>query len=193
MGLSAKRRDGTFTYADYLAWPEGERWELIDGVAFNLVPAPSDAHQGLVVNVVAQLRVYLKGKPCKVRCAPYDVRLPVGDEDDADVETVVQPDIVVVCDATNLDERGCRGAPDFIIEVLSKSTTHRDLFEKTDLYERVGVKEYWILHPTERVLYIQRLDDAGTFMPVQVVKGEGCIAVEALPGVVIDLDDAFSD
>lgn len=192
MGLPAKRSDGPFTYGDYLAWPGDERWELIDGVAYAMVPAPSDSHQRVVVNLVTQIGGFLKGTPCKLRCAPYDVLLPHGTEADGEVETVVQPDLVVVCDETKLTERGCRGAPDFVVEVLSSSTTHRDLFEKTDLYERHGVKEYWAVHPTERVVYVRRLMPKGTFAPVRLVKGEGRLAVAVLPGLDIDLDEIFT-
>jgi len=191
VGLPVKQKAGTFTYGDYLTWSDDERWELLNGVAFNMTPAPSDAHQSVVVQLVLQIGNHLAGKPCVLRCAPYDVRLPVGDETDDDIETVVQPDIVVICDEAKLDARGCRGAPDFVIEVLSPSTTHRDLFEKADAYERHGVKEYWVIHPVERVVYIRRLGKNGKFAPVQLQPGEGIVPVSVLKGLEIDLDAVF--
>lgn len=143
-----------YTYADYSKWPEEERWELIEGVPFNMSPAPSLAHQRVVAELLTQIRSQLRGSGCDTFVAPFDVRLPKGDEAEDAVDTIVQPDIVVVCDPTQLDEKGCRGAPDWIIEVLSPHTAARDQIDKRNLYEKQGVKEYWLVHPVDQILMI---------------------------------------
>ncbi len=147
-----------YTYADYSKWPEDERWELIEGVPFNMSPAPSLAHQRVVAELLTQIRSQLRGSGCEAFVAPFDVRLPKGDEAEEAVDTIVQPDIVVVCDPAQLDEKGCRGVPDWIIEVLSPHTAARDQIDKRNLYEKQGVKEYWLVHPVDRILMIYWLD-----------------------------------
>ncbi|WP_365305251.1 Uma2 family endonuclease [uncultured Thiodictyon sp.] len=140
MSQLARKRD-RFTYGDYRRWPDDERWELIDGEAYNMCPAPTRIHQELVLEIAAQVHAFLRGGPCKVYVAPFDVRLPKADEADERVDTVVQPDIAVICDPGKLDDAGCRGAPDWIVEVLSPCTAAKDQREKRDAYERVGVRE----------------------------------------------------
>jgi Uma2 family endonuclease len=191
VALPARREARGLTYADYLQWPEGERGELIEGVAYGMTPAPSTAHQRVLRELAFQIHAWLKGRTCQVFFAPFDVRLPAGDEDDPDVETVVQPDIVVVCDAHKVDERGCRGAPDFIIEVSSPSTAVRDQIEKADLYERHRVREYWIVQ--DRLVFVRILAPDGKYGHPVPVKGEGRLAVRALPGLVISFDEVFTE
>ena len=129
MALPAPKYEDTYTYADYLTWPEGERWELIEGVPYNMSPAPFRKHQGVVMELSRQIANFLNDKSCEVYSVPFDVRLlpDISQEDatrvdDDDLTTVVQPDISIICDSEKLDERGCLGAPDVIIEVLSPST-----------------------------------------------------------------------
>ncbi|MBI4778090.1 Uma2 family endonuclease, partial [Candidatus Desantisbacteria bacterium] len=128
MGFEARKKEERFTYGDYLKWPDDQRWELIDGVAYDMSPAPSRKHQKVVGELFAQFHSYLKDKSCEVYVAPFDVRLPEVDEGvaplaaDEEIITVVQPDIVVVCDRDKLDDRGGRGAPDIVIEILSPWT-----------------------------------------------------------------------
>jgi hypothetical protein len=127
MGLPALKGDTIYTYKDYLGWGYNERWELIDGVAYNLSPAPSRTHQEVSGELFATIHNHLKGKECKVYHAPFDVRLPEANESDEDTRTVVQPDIVVVCDKAKLDDKGCKGAPDLIrqiAEMLIKRLAH---------------------------------------------------------------------
>lgn len=152
----------TYTYADYCAWPEAERWELVGGVAYAMA-APLRLHQRIVSTLAGQLHNYLQGKPCEFYVASFDVRLPLHNEADDAVNTVVQPDLTVVCDKSKLDDRGCRGAPDWIIEVLSSSTTLRDMETKRKLYEQHGVREYWIIHPTDRWVMVYTLDGEGRY------------------------------
>lgn len=139
-------------YADYLTWPENERWELIDGIAYNMSPAPSVAHQKIAFNIAYLLREHLGAQPCQVFIAPIDVLLPLDEETDENVPTVVQPDVIVVCDAKKVTERCIRGAPDLVIEVISQSTALKDEGFKRDLYERAGVQEYWLVHPIDHVI-----------------------------------------
>lgn len=143
-----------YTYKDYLSWDDGERWELIEGVPHNMTPAPMREHQKISMIISTQIDRYLSGKKCEVYAAPFDVRLPSGNEKDENINTVVQPDISVICDQKKLDDRGCKGAPDLIIEIISPSTASKDIKEKFALYEKHGVKEYWIILPNEQIVEI---------------------------------------
>ena len=174
-----------FTYADYRRWPEDERWELIDGQAYAMSPAPTRGHQAMVVELVRQIANALLDKPCELYVAPFDVRLPKTGEADDQVDTVVQPDIAVVCDERKLDDAGCRGAPDWIVEVISPRTAARDHGEKRDAYERAGVPEYWLVHPTDLTLMIYRLAPNGTYGRPEVLPLTGVTAVAAIPGLGI--------
>jgi Uma2 family endonuclease len=127
------------TYHDYLSWPDDHPCELIDGRVVSMAPAPSLDHQTVVVELTTQIAIQLRDKPCRVFSAPFDVRLPEGTESESEIKNVVQPDILVVCDPKKLDQRGCLGAPDWIIEVLSPRTAAKDHIDKRLLYERHGI------------------------------------------------------
>ena len=187
------RKTGKYTYGDYMDWPEEERWELIDGQAFDMSPAPLRRHQQISMELSRQIANFLQDKPCHVFAAPFDVRLPEKDESDRDVKSVVQPDIVVVCDTSKLDERGCRGAPDFIVEIVSPSTAAKDQIQKTALYEKHGVQEYWILHPADGILTIRRLGEDGKYGVPSIYEGKGGLALHIMPELEIDLDAVFGD
>jgi Uma2 family endonuclease len=146
-GTSALEKNEHYRYSHYKAWPEGERWELVHGVPFAMSPAPVRRHQRLVSLLDFRLNQYFEHKPCMPLISPLDVFLPEGDESLDDTDTVVQPDLVVVCDETKLIDEGVRGAPDLVIEILSPSTAWRDQTEKRDLYEHNGVREFWIVNP----------------------------------------------
>lgn len=184
MGL-VKRSVEQFTYGDYRQWPGDERWELIDGVAYAMAPAPSVAHQSVTFALARQIAEALEGVPCRVFLSPIDVRLPRADEVDEKVDTVVQPDLLVVCDAAKIDAKGICGAPDWVIEVLSPATASHDQILKRDLYERAGVKEYWLVHPVDHVLIIYRLED-GRYGRPDVVEMSGATAALTMPAVRID-------
>jgi Uma2 family endonuclease len=184
MGLSQRDRE-YHTYADYRQWPEDVRYELIDGFAYAMGPAPARRHQEVAGEVFRQIADALEGSPCRPYIAPFDVRLPQADESDDRVDTVVQPDISVICDKAKLDERGCRGAPDWIIEVLSPATAGHDQIIKRALYERVGVREFWLVHPTDRVVSIYLLEN-GTYGKPIVQELEGTTGAAILPQVVVD-------
>lgn len=144
IGSAALRHGGRFTLDEWEAWPDGERWELIGGVAYDMSPAPRTSHQDVAGRLYRDLSLFLGDSgSCSAFIAPLDVYLPDGVEDSTD--TVVQPDVLVVCDRTKIDEDGVHGAPDFVAEVLSESTAYKDWNEKRDLYERSGVREYWII------------------------------------------------
>lgn len=145
------------TYAEYLTWPVGLRYELIDGEAYLMAPAPTADHQRLVLAVARQIADVLEGSRCEVFVAPFDVRLPKGNEADDTIETVVQPDLTIVCDPEKIDQKGCRGAPDWIIEVLSPTTAVYDQTVKLRAYEQAGVPECWFVHPTDRTVAVYRL------------------------------------
>jgi Uma2 family endonuclease len=184
----AQRDNDYHTYGDYLTWPEDVRYELIDGVAYLMAPAPTISHQDIAGEIFRQAANALQGKPCRVFIAPVDVRLPKANEADDQIDTVVQPDILAVCDPGKISERGIRGAPDWVLEVLSPSTAGHDQVRKRRVYEQAGVREYWMVHPTDRVLTIYRLENGAYGKPdTQVLEGETPVAV--LPRVVIAWDE----
>ena len=192
--MALPRRDALHhTYADYLTWPEGEREELINGVAYvKEPPAPSRAHQEVVGELYLQIRLALEGKPWRAYVAPFDVRLPKAGESDAQVDTVVQPDVLVVADLGKLDQRGMRGAPDWLVEVLSPATASHDQVVKLPVYERAGVLEVWLVHPIDRLATIYRLED-GRYGRPAVLDMKGRTPISAIPGVVIDWDRLPAD
>jgi Uma2 family endonuclease len=167
MGLP-KHKEGTFTYADYLQWPDEQRWELIHGIAYNMSPAPGTAHQRVVGEVFRRIADLTDNGPCETFIAPFDVRLSAGApgetaEADEAVETVVQPDISVFCDPEKTDERGAKGAPDLVVEVLSPATAHKDQTEKLRLYEETGVREFWIVNAEAAYVMVYRRGSSGGF------------------------------
>ncbi len=176
-----------YTYADYLGWPEDAHYELIDGVAYAMAPAPSRSHQLVTGELFRQIATALKGSSCQTFVAPFDVRLPRAGEADEAVDTVVQPDVVVVCDPAKVDERGVRGAPDWVAEVLSPASAGRDQTVKLAAYERAGVPEVWLLHPTDRVLTIYRLD-SGRYGRPQIREMRGRVTIGVLPEVSVEFD-----
>lgn len=193
MGFVAKKEDQKYTYRDYLTWPDDERWEIIDGIAFNMSPSPSRLHQEISMLLSTQFSVYLKGKPCKVYHAPFDVRLPVGNEEDEEVETVVQPDIVIVCDRSRLDDRGCKGAPTLVVEIISPYTAGKDLKEKFNLYEKVGVKEYWIVDPSNQTVVVYKLGADEKFGRPEAYTPVDSVKVGIFEDLTIDLREIFTE
>lgn len=191
MGLQASKQAQPYTYKDYAAWPDDERWELIDGVAYNMSPAPSRFHQEISGALFNKIYNYLEGKPCKVYNAPFDVRLPQGKESEEDVITVVQPDITVICDRSKLDEKGCKGAPDLVIEIVSPHTVSKDMKEKPALYERHGVKEYWIIHPIDKLALVYRLQENRQYVKPEVYSEENTVESKVLAGFSVDLKTIF--
>ena len=186
MGLEP-RKEKRYTYADYLQWPDDTRYELIDGEVFRLAPTPLIEHQEVAGEVYCQLRNQLDGKPCRPYIAPVDVRLPRADEADAAIDTVVQPDVLVVCDPAKIDRRGVRGAPDWLLEVLSPSTAAHDQIAKLRTYERAGVREYWLVHPGDRTLTVYVLE-TGQYGRPDIYELKDATPIGVLPGVAIAWD-----
>jgi Uma2 family endonuclease len=177
-----------FTYADYKAWElkQGERYEVIHGVAYAMA-APNANHQSILMDLSIQIGSFFRGKPCKVYPAPYDVR-PFYEEDESDT-TVVQPDIVVVCDKEKRGPEGCRGAPDLVVEILSPSNTAIEMERKFDVYREAGVREYWIVNPDSKTVHTYCFDvnkcyfyTAGDTAPVEI-----------FPGLEIVLEPVFAE
>ncbi len=185
-----KRDAHHYTYADYLRW-SGCGDELIDGAAYvREPPAPSPSHQGIVTALCGQLYAALKDKPCRVFVAPFDVRLPKSTEQDEQVDTVVQPDVLIVCDLQKIDGRGMRGAPDWLAEVLSPYTASHDQAVKLPAYERAGVREVWFVHPGDHTLAIYQLD-AGRYGRPRILELEGRVQIAAVPNVIVDWDEVL--
>jgi Uma2 family endonuclease len=193
MGPLARKLDERYTYGDYLTWDDDERWELIDGVPYNMSPAPSVEHQRILMEMGRQFATWLRGKQCQVFPAPFDVRLPETDENDDTVETVVQPDLTIICERGKLDKAGCRGAPDLVVEILSPATAQKDLKTKFARYERAGVREYWIVEPAGKTLQIFTLGVDGRYGRPQVFVDGDQAPVGILPELVVDLGAVFAE
>lgn len=186
MGLPLAKTQ-QYTYGDYLTWPDDMRYELIDGKAYAMSPAPTLDHQEIAGEVFYQLKQQLEAKPCRVFIAPIDVRLPSEDEANESIKTVLQPDVIMVCDPDKLDRRGVKGAPDWVLEVLSPSTALHDQFIKRNVYERAGVKEYWLIHPIDRTLTFYILNQGGYGRP-EICELAGETALLTQPDIVIRWD-----
>jgi Uma2 family endonuclease len=183
-----KRDTLRHTYADYLAWSRSSGDELIDGVAYvKEPPAPSPIHQGIVVELSRQVGNALEDTLSRVFVAPFDVRLPKSNEQGDEVDTVVQPDVLIICDRLKTDSRGIRGAPDWIAEVLSPSTASYDQIVKLPAYERAGVAEVWLIHPIDRTVAIYRLEE-GRYGRATILELKGHTQISAVPAVTIDWD-----
>jgi len=184
-----------YTYADYLTWWDDVRRELIEGF-IKLLPAPRSIHAEVSFNLLVNFGTILKkhkGK-CKVFPAPFDVRLPKNGETENDkICTVVQPDISVICDLSKIDEKGCLGAPDMIVEVLSPSTFKRDAYEKFVLYEKSYVKEYWIVSPNDKTIHVFLLQSDGKYDAGTVFERKGKVPVHVFDNYPIDLEDIFTN
>lgn len=191
--MTVLKRDTNYhTYAGYLTWSRDYGDELIDGAAYvREPPAPSPSHQTIVGEIYLQAAIALKDTPCRVYVAPFDVRLPKSAERDDQVDTVVQPDVLIVSDPRKIDARGMRGAPDWIAEVLSPGTASYDRLIKLPAYERAGVREVWLIDPIDRTLNIYQLE-AGHYGPATVLELKGQTPLTAVPGVTIDWEQALA-
>lgn len=183
----------SYTYADYLNWKFEEQLELIRGKIFRMSPAPAPIHQEICSNLNSAFNIYLKKKKCKVYPAPFDVRLPENNNTaDKKITTVVQPDLCVICDLSKIDSKGCIGAPDLIIEVLSPGNSQKEIRIKFDLYEKAGVKEYWIVYPIEQSVAVFQLNEKRKYDGAALYAGKDKIHCKAVAGLVVDLNEIFS-
>ncbi len=176
-----QRHESGCTYADYLTWNDDERWEIIGGEVCNMSPAPGRTHQTVSRRMAFEINALLKDDAFEVFYAPFDVRLAHADSADQHITDVVQPDILVVCDPEKLDERGCKGAPDWVIEITSPKTASRDHIAKRKLYERHGVREYWIVQPVDRVVMVYRLDSDGRYARPDVYGETDAVPIPGCP------------
>ncbi len=179
-----------YAYADYLKWQFKERVELIKGKIFKMSPAPTPKHQLILGDLFVCFATFLKSKTCIPFLAPFDVRFP-NHKNDINPYTVVQPDICIVCDTNKIDDKGCNGAPDLIVEILSPSTAAKDINDKFRLYEEHKVKEYWIIDPLNKIVDIFLLDKKGKYQLLQKFSEQDQIKVKTFPGLQIDLKDIF--
>jgi Uma2 family endonuclease len=184
---------GRYTYADYLSWDIEEMVELIKGKVFKrAAAAPSRIHQRVTGNLLTELNMFLKGKTCQAYSAPFDVRLPVKSKNDDKIYTVVQPDICVVCDLNKLDDRGCIGAPDLVVEVLSPGNKQLELQHKYEVYEVSGVKEYWLMDALGNTLLIYTLVQ-GSYQSSRLLTTGDRAKSSAVVGFELDLESFFAD
>jgi Uma2 family endonuclease len=183
-----------YSYADYLKWHFKERLELIRGSIFKMSPAPSRRHQAIVWNLNGIIWSFLKNRSCQAYTAPFDVRLPIRDKkSNQEITTVLQPDICVICDSAKLDDQGCIGAPDLVIEVLSPGNSGKEMKSKFDVYEESGVREYWVVYPDYEHVLIFTLNESGKFVG-QHPKVNGDVLKSAVfPELVIDLSEVFEN
>ena len=186
--MTVLEQEKSCTYADYRGWKDSPRCELIDGVPVLMSPAPGRAHQWISGKLFLKIGRFLEGKSCQIYSAPFDVRLDgLGDED----KNVVQPDLSVICDTEKLDDKGCNGAPDMIIEILSPSSQRHDRFVKLKLYQKAGVREYWIIDPETKLVQVHILND-GIYSFI-IYGDDAKIPVHVLKGLEIPLTDIFEE
>lgn len=193
MGPPARKFDRRYTYADYKTWPDDERWELIDGVAWNMSPAPSSWHQGILGELYIQVAPSIKGTGCRVFFAPFDVLIPetAGQAED-EIPHVVQPDLTGICDLSKIVTKGCVGAPDWVVEILSPWTLKKDLDAKFSLYERSGVREYWIIDPGNHTVHVYRREASGKYGDPLILEAGETLRCPIGPGAAVSLSELFA-
>lgn len=184
--------DKTYSYADYVLWKFQERVELFKGKIFKMSPAPSVNHQTISRNINRYLDQYFIKSKCELFYAPFDVRLlnKKKSTPEKEIFTVVQPDLCVICDVKKLDKKGCNGAPDLIIEILSPGNSKKEMDIKFDLYEEAGVLEYWLVYPDEKSVIIYILKD-GKYIGLKPFTEGQILKSTFFPDLEIDLDKVF--
>jgi len=186
--FTTKMPYGGFTYKNYLTWDEENRWELIDGIP-HMMGGASVWHQGMISSLLKQIGIYLEGKPCKVFTAPFDVRL-FYEEDESD-DTVVQPDISIVCDRAKRGPQGCLGAPDLVVEILSPSNTAIEMEQRFQMYKEAGVREYWIVDSKNNRLKVYRFLESSII--TDIYKSADHVSVSIFPELKIALGQVFEE
>jgi Uma2 family endonuclease len=176
-----------YTIKDYLSWRFTERVELFKGYIAKMSPAPSSRHQLVSGKLHLGIGLFLRKKTCKVFYAPYDVYLPTIDN-----KTVVQPDICVICDTTKIQKKGCVGSPDLVIEILSPGNSKREMQDKFYLYEEAGVKEYWLVYPSEQVIQVNFLEN-GKYVPQKAHANGDKVYTKVLEGLELEIDEIFEN
>jgi Uma2 family endonuclease len=179
-----------YSFADYLNWSFTERIELLKGLVFKMSPAPSTTHQRISWQLSGRLYNYFKNKDCQTFSAPFDVRLPKESDAENEIYTVVQPDLCVICDPNKIDERGCIGAPDLVIEILTPSNTTKEMKNKFEIYEEAGVREYWLVEPNDKVVLIYILVD-NIYQGLAPVTEEDLLKSTIFEGLEVPLKEIF--
>lgn len=191
--LSQLDPQGSYTYADYLLWQFEERVELLRG-RIRQMAAPSTKHQVLVTRITRLFANALWKSPCQVFVAPFDVRLtrfhPLKNKE---VTTVVQPDLCVICDPTKLDKRGCVGAPELIVEIISPGNSRTEMRDKFDLYQEAGVLEYWVVSPIEHTIQIWKLNEAGQYIGLPYNVEGDLVTTPLVPKLEVDVTELFEE
>lgn len=203
MSEPARRLDRVYTYADYRLWRDDQRWELIEGTAWSMSPAPTMRHQAIVATITRIAATWCMGRPCAVFPAPFDVLLPDRpDQPEDEVTSVVRPDVSVVCERSRLREWGCCGAPNLVVEILSPHTTQKDLNDKYALYEKHRVPEYWVVDPGNRFVQVYRIGADGRYGDALLLAAggasrgsEAAAIAESVrcPDLVIPLEELFGE
>ena len=185
----------TYTYADYLNWSFDETIELIKGIIVKMAPAPGLIHQKISRKLTIKMGVFFEDKNCQLFNAPFDVRLPrkKSESGDQQITTVVQPDLCIICDPDKLDARGCLGAPDLIIEIVSPGNTHKELKQKFEVYQESGVKEYWMVLSAEKSIFVYNLNEEGIYVGSKPYTEVDKISSPQFPGLEIDLSHVFAE
>jgi len=183
---------GSYTYQDYLTWTFPERVELYRGKPYQLSPAPNRRHQTISTQLFGPLFMKLNDSGCQLFTAPFDVRLPITNKK-GQPNTVVQPDLCVVCDEAKLDKQGCNGAPDLVVEILSPGNPKREVNEKFDLYEEAGVREYWLVQPAEELVTVFILNEAEKFIGLRPLSPLEKLTSTIFPELTIDLGPVFAE
>ena len=186
--------NGTYTYADYLLWRFKEQVELLRGKLFKMSPAPREIHQRVSMRLSGELYAFFKERTCRLYSAPFDVRLPMKGKGTADnqIYTIVQPDLCVVCDLEKIDGRGCIGAPDLVVEILSPSNSRKDLKDKYEIYQEAGVSEYWIVDADDKAIYRYVLE-GDIYIGLPPVSEGDVFRSKKFPEMEIDTKIVFRD
>jgi Uma2 family endonuclease len=183
--------NGSYTYADYLLWQFEERVELLRG-KIRQMAAPSRKHQGVSGKIQFMLTAALWKSSCKIYDAPFDVRLK-RTQNNKEVNTVVQPDLCVICDPSKLDDRGCNGAPDLIVEILSPGNSRTEMRDKFQLYQEAGVLEYWIVSPIEKTIQVFKLNEEGIYIGLAPTVEGDLLTTPIIPNLEVDVTEVFAD
>ncbi|SHH30415.1 Uma2 family endonuclease [Desulfosporosinus lacus] len=190
MSLPAQKDNKRYSYAEYLKWSDDKRWELLDGIAFNIA-APSRRHQEVSGELFYQIRSCLADKSCKIYSAPFDVRFSEPKQKDEQIVNVVQPDLTIVCDKSKLDDKGCLGAPNLIIEIISPTSISLDYVKKLALYEKYHVKEYWIIHPIDNTVMVFTLGEDYQYGRPSIFMEDCQLKSGVITDLTIDLKQVF--
>jgi Uma2 family endonuclease len=193
MSTAVIKLENRFTFRQYRTWGEDEQWELIYGAAYCRSPAPRPVHQAILGALFICVSAFFKGRPGKVYFAPFDVRIPAfSDQADDDIDTVVQPDLLVIEDVSRIDRHGLRGAPDLAVEILSPSTLRKDLVLKRAVYEDAGIGELWIVDPDQRRV-LRYFRTATGFSPAERVDHPSIFESRRFPGLRVNLSEIFAE